>query len=128
MTSVHAESVRMDSRSLRIVNQAGHRIDVFWINRWENDALSLSTAEGGVLFGTESGLNSFIGHEFEVHELPSKKTGTCGGEGGVCRKGHFQVNANDDQCKSFTLLLLLCVVAFVFRTTSHAFAFVVHSQ
>lgn len=42
-------------------------------------------------------LNSFVGHSFQIRELPGKKSGVCEGEGQVCRIGTFTVNKNNDQ-------------------------------
>eukprot|EP00970_Alexandrium_tamarense_P013538 scaffold3489_cov255-Alexandrium_tamarense.AAC.2 len=50
-----------------------------------------------ILAGATFALNSYVGHAFEVRELPAKKTAVCGGEGDVCRVDHFTVNENSDQ-------------------------------
>ena len=47
--------------------------------------------------GGDFALNSFIGHEFEVRELPSTRTGNCESEDQTCRNGFFVVSGNDDQ-------------------------------
>ena len=49
--------------------------------------------------GGDFGLNSYIGHEFEVRELPSTRTGNCESEDQTCRNGFFVVSENDDQRK-----------------------------
>lgn len=50
-----------------------------------------------ILAGASFALNSFVGHSFQIRELPGKKTGVCEGEGQVCRIGTFTVNENRDQ-------------------------------
>jgi len=50
-----------------------------------------------VLFGATFPLNTFVGHEFEMRELPSEKTGACKSEDQVCRQASFVVSENDDQ-------------------------------
>lgn len=88
------------SRELQIQNQSGSKVLIYWINRWENDALVLNT-EDGLLYGADSEINSFQGHEFEVQEVPHKTTQRCKGENGICRKVIFQVNSNYGQGKCF---------------------------
>lgn len=54
-------------------------------------------SEDGIFHGAESKINSYVSHEFEIHEVPNKITGKCKGPDNTCRKGHFQVNENDEQ-------------------------------
>lgn len=54
-----------------------------------------------VMNGANFPLNSFIGHEFEVRELPSASTGLCKSEGQVCRTTLFTVSPGDEQ--TFTI-------------------------
>ena len=91
-------SLNPQSRDIRIINEAGFKVDIFWINRWKNDELVLNSEEG-IFHGAESQINSYVTHEFEVQEVPNKKLGKCKGPDGTCRKGYFQVNDNDEQCK-----------------------------
>ena len=62
-----------------------------------------------ILHGASFALNSFIGHTFQVRELPAKKTGVCAGEDETCRVDHFTVNANQDQGE---FSLFICCVVF----------------
>lgn len=91
-------SMNPQSRDIRIINEAGFKVEIFWINRWKNDELVLNSDEG-IFHGAESQINSYVTHEFEVHEIPNKKLGKCKGPDDTCRKGYFQVNDNDEQCK-----------------------------
>lgn len=52
-----------------------------------------------VLNGASFNLNSFIGHEFEIRELPSGKTGVCKGEEQTCRTNLLSVTENSEQSK-----------------------------
>jgi len=92
----NAFALNPDSRDLRIINEAGFKCNIYWINRWKNDELVLNSEEG-VFHGAETNINSYLGHEFEVQEVPSKKTGHCKGPDNTCRKGQFKVNPNDEQ-------------------------------
>ena len=49
--------------------------------------------------GANDALNSHVGHEFEVRELPSVKTGVCRSEDQTCRTANFVVSGNNDQRK-----------------------------
>jgi hypothetical protein len=96
----HISALNPQARDIRIINEAGFKVEIFWINRWKNDELVLNS-EDGIFHGAESNINSYITHEFEVHEVPNKKLGKCKGPNNTCRKGYFQVNENDEQRKSF---------------------------
>lgn len=85
------------SRSVRVMNHAGVPIDIFWIHPHTNELAPSHTSGEGVRFGGETGISSYVGHNFEVQELPSPKTKKC--QGKLCRKAYFTVNTNEDQCK-----------------------------
>lgn len=85
------------SRSVRVMNKSGARIDIFWIHPNTRELAPSHTDGEGVMYGGETGISSYIGHEFEVVELPSKKTQKCIDK--VCRKAYFTVNTKEDQCK-----------------------------
>jgi hypothetical protein len=87
---------RDTSRTLDIINHSGHRVQIFWINRWKNDELVLNTEEP-LLHGADSRINSYVSHEFEIQEMPHKKTNQCSGEDGKCLTAQFQVNNNHGQ-------------------------------
>lgn len=101
-----ALSVNPQARDIRIINEAGFKVEIYWINRWKNDELVLNSEEG-IFHGAESKINSYISHEFEVQEVPNKKLGHCKGPDKECRKGYFQVNSNEEQCeyKLYTYLV-----------------------
>jgi hypothetical protein len=63
-----------------------------------------------ILAGASQSLSSYVGHTFEVRELPAKKSGVCAGEGEVCRVDHFTVSANHDQSESLDVLFLRAYV------------------
>ena len=91
-----------EQRVVMIYNQSGRRIDALWVNIMEKpsgpsqDYPRLSHSEGvGIPVGGESALSSYIGHEFDIVELPQKSTGKC--LYSKCRKGYFKVNAGEDQ-------------------------------
>jgi hypothetical protein len=89
---------RTDSqRSIRFRNQSGRRTDIFWVNTFKepNEFVTQSIDGEGYLYGADTSISSFIGHEFEVREQPSKKTGRCVYD--ECRKARFKVNDQENQ-------------------------------
>lgn len=82
-------------RDIHIVNQSDVKVDIFWVNPTTQERVK--SVDTGILKGTDSQINSYIGHEFEIVELPKKTTGACMGENEVCRKGRFVVTSNEDQ-------------------------------
>ncbi|KAL3816610.1 hypothetical protein ACHAXA_000734 [Cyclostephanos tholiformis] len=83
------------SRGINIMNESGRRVEIYWINPDNGSMVLQSTPD--ILNGASMSLNSFVGHYFEVRELPGKKTGVCGGEDQTCRVDHFTVKTTQDQ-------------------------------
>eukprot|EP00584_Thalassiosira_punctigera_P007889 CAMPEP_0172535056 /NCGR_PEP_ID=MMETSP1067-20121228/7220_1 /TAXON_ID=265564 ORGANISM="Thalassiosira punctigera, Strain Tpunct2005C2" /NCGR_SAMPLE_ID=MMETSP1067 /ASSEMBLY_ACC=CAM_ASM_000444 /LENGTH=477 /DNA_ID=CAMNT_0013319949 /DNA_START=14 /DNA_END=1447 /DNA_ORIENTATION=+ len=83
------------ARSIQIMNESSRRVEVHWIHPDTGELVLQSTPD--ILHGASFALNSFVGHAFEVRELPTKKTGVCGGEEEACRVDYFTVNKNQDQ-------------------------------
>jgi hypothetical protein len=126
---VVVDAAKPSPRSINIVNESGRRVEIHWINPDNGSFVLQSTPD--ILNGASFSLNSFVGHRFQVRELPAKKTGVCGGEDKTCRIDHFTVNSNQDQsefslartgggrrnvapslCSNFSLLLVVdCQVA-----------------
>lgn len=96
LTAILHVSAQVDSaRSITIMNESGRRVVIHWVHPDTGEMVLQS--EPDVLNGASMDLNSYVGHTFEVRELPAKKSGVCGGEGEVCRVDHFTVNTNSDQ-------------------------------
>jgi len=89
-----------NARNIDFVNQSGTRVDLLWINR-STDPVSYhsNSNDEGYPYGVSQRINSFIGHEFEAREMPSKKTGECKTPG-KCRTAYFQVNSEEGQSTS----------------------------
>lgn len=86
-------------------NNSGRRVDVLWMNTLEPKGpdgkfLLQSNSENGegYAYGADAGISSYIGHAFEVQEMPAKSTGKCFNEI-KCRSGYFKVNQEEDQGK-----------------------------
>lgn len=103
MTETVLGNTKTTQRSIQIVNESGRRVDVFWVNPDTGELIRQT--EPFVYNGGTLPLTSYIGHTFEVRELPSSKTGYCGDPsneatvGTICRMGTFTVNDNDQQSK-----------------------------
>mmetsp|Transcript_1610 Transcript_1610/g.2286 ORF Transcript_1610/g.2286 Transcript_1610/m.2286 type:complete len:459 (+) Transcript_1610:46-1422(+) len=91
------QSKQPDARSFNIINLSGKKIEVFWLHPDTGETVSQSN--GAVHAGATFSLNSYVGHDFEIREVPSKKSKKCGDESNdnVCRSAYFEVNSNDDQ-------------------------------
>lgn len=94
-----ASRIRKDgnptARDIQIINQSDVKVDVFWVNPQSQELVK--SVDTGILKGTDSQINSYIGHEFEIQEVARKTTGACRGENNECRKVRFVVTSNDDQ-------------------------------
>lgn len=86
---------RGHDRSIQIFNESGHRVEVYWVHVETEERVAQS--ESPIFNGASLNLNSYIGHTFEVRELPSKRTNECGGKDKECRSAYLTVNENDDQ-------------------------------
>eukprot|EP00581_Thalassiosira_minuscula_P013298 CAMPEP_0183711822 /NCGR_PEP_ID=MMETSP0737-20130205/7199_1 /TAXON_ID=385413 /ORGANISM="Thalassiosira miniscula, Strain CCMP1093" /LENGTH=461 /DNA_ID=CAMNT_0025940389 /DNA_START=65 /DNA_END=1450 /DNA_ORIENTATION=+ len=90
-----ASNAQDTARSIQIMNESSRRVEVHWVHPDTGEMVLQSTPD--ILHGANFALNSYIGHTFEVRELPAKKTGVCGGEEESCRVDYFTVNSNQDQ-------------------------------
>jgi len=103
-TNVNAAALGMErretptQRNVLLINKSGRRVDLFWINRFVDPIQFQSNSDNGegYPYGASQGINSYIGHEFEIREMPSKKTGQCQIPND-CKKGYFQVNDQEGQ-------------------------------
>ena len=93
-------------RHINIVNEAGFKVQVHWINP-DTDELLLQS-DPFIHNGAAFPLNSFVGHEFQVTEVPGK-SGSCRGKSSnssECLVNYFTVNDNHDQSKCIKLSLI----------------------
>lgn len=90
-------AARAKNRSIHMLNDSGSKIEVYWVNPETAERHLMSKSP--VLFGATFPLNTFVGHEFELRELPSVKTGVCKSPDQTCRQASFVISENDDQGK-----------------------------
>ncbi|KAG7350667.1 prolyl 4-hydroxylase alpha subunit [Nitzschia inconspicua] len=83
------------SRAIQIINESGSRLEVYWVHPQTREGSLMSSPH--VMNGATFPLNSYVGHEFEIRELPSQKTGECKSEDQTCRSVYFAVSENDEQ-------------------------------
>jgi pyrimidine deaminase RibD-like protein len=86
---------RATSRGIKIVNESGSKVELYWLHPQTGEGSRMS--DPSILHGTSFPLDSFVGHEFEVRELPLISTGVCKSDDQTCRTGIFAVSGNDDQ-------------------------------
>jgi hypothetical protein len=67
------------------------------------------SSTNGVFSGATFPLQTFVGHEFELRELPSEKTGVCDSPDQTCRSATFVISENDNQGTSVRLRQVLLV-------------------
>lgn len=79
------------------MNQCGFGVDVFWIHPETRELADSNTQGEGIMYGSESGISSYVGHEFEIQEMPKTSTQQCRIPD-ACRTAYFTVNSNEDQC------------------------------
>ena len=92
--SVDAQSnkKRGVERHIKIINESGSKVEVYWVHPSSRETVLMSDPH--VVNGAEFPLDSFVGHEFEVRELPASN-GECREQ--VCRQAYFKVSENDEQ-------------------------------
>ena len=87
-----------DERSFEIVNNAGFTIEMYWVKPETREAILVSTPEFGLPDDAQTPFYSFVGHEFEIREMPATETGECGNENDVCRSTTFVVSEDQSEC------------------------------
>jgi hypothetical protein len=75
------------------LNESGARVELHWLDGKTKAPSLLSNPY--IYDGAPFQLNTFVGHEFEVREVPSDKTGVCSDE--TCKVARFVINENEDQ-------------------------------
>lgn len=88
------DSDHPSARSLGIRNESGRKVDMVWVNKFKTpEEYVPQFVEDGVIvgcaYGASKSVSSFTGHEFEIREVPSKKTERCVFQ--ECRKVRYTV-------------------------------------
>jgi hypothetical protein len=96
------------SRSVSVYNKAAAKIDIFWIHPTTQELAPSNTNGDGIVFGAMSGVLSYVGHQFEVQEIPNPKTGKCKYE--ECRKAYFTCSQEENQGADVCCLLWCCIL------------------
>jgi hypothetical protein len=109
-------AARSPNRNIQMLNDSGSRIEVYWVHPDSGERRLMST--NPVLFGATFPLQTFVGHEFELRELPSEKTGECKSADQTCRQAGFVISENDDQ--GAFRCLMDCVIVSLFVTLTYA--------
>jgi hypothetical protein len=93
----------VSSRKIRIINDSGSSVKIYWIDHDNNNEHHLVDATDLAPHGSQLSLSSFTGHLFEAHESPDMNTGVCATGSGnqSCRFASFTVKDDvvDEQSK-----------------------------
>lgn len=82
-------------RSFEIFNESGGNFEIFWVDPSTKQGVKLSPSS--VRDGEKFPLNSFVGHEFEIREVPPTEGGNCSSSPDkVCHVGNFVVSETDN--------------------------------
>jgi len=88
-------TTKTTERNILFVNNYSSRIELYWVHPDTREGFLMSNPD--IMSGADFNLNSFIGHEFEVREKPSIRTGVCKSEDQTCRNHFLKVSENNDQ-------------------------------
>jgi hypothetical protein len=83
-----------------IVNHSGVNFEVYWVHPITREEILLTPPNVGVRNGASEPFDSFVGHEFEIREMPAAETGECRNENSVCHSANFIVSESGHQCES----------------------------
>jgi len=94
------ETERQSSRGLAVENLSGRKVDMFWVNTFQTPETFVAQfiedgKSTGCDYGGDKHVSSYTGHQFEIRELPSKKTGSC--VYSKCRKVRYKMTDRYDQ-------------------------------
>lgn len=95
MSACLVQAARSLKRSIQMLNESGNRIEIYWVHPQTKESKLMSQAP--VVPGARFPLQTYVGHEFEMRELPFEKTGECNSTEKTCRITSFVVSDNDDQ-------------------------------
>jgi hypothetical protein len=92
--------VHKSSRSLSVENLSGRKADMFWVNTFQDPEAFVGQfiedgKSTGCAYGADKSISSYAGHQFEIRELPGKKTGSC--VYNECRKVRYKMTDRYDQ-------------------------------
>ena len=106
-------SKRGVNRSIKFVNESGSKVEIYWVHPDTRDTVLMSNPV--VMAGADFPLDSYVGHEFEIREVPDGPNGECrhrkkqqqntneSAEAGdteddfTCRHTYVTVSVNDEQ-------------------------------
>jgi 2OG-Fe(II) oxygenase superfamily len=110
-------SKRGTNRHIKFMNDSGSKIEVYWVHPDTRETVLMSAPN--VMVGADFPLDSYVGHEFEIREVPDGPNGECrhkkkqqqlesntsaDGEDDdlTCRHTYVTVSVNDEQVARIT--------------------------
>ncbi|KAL3927851.1 MAG: hypothetical protein SGBAC_012905 [Bacillariaceae sp.] len=91
---------KQTERKINILNDSGSKLAIYWVNPQTKEGVLMTVPD--VMHGASFPLNSFVGHDFEVREVPAVSTGLCKSEDQTCRSTFFTVSPGDEQTFTIT--------------------------
>lgn len=85
-------------RSVRIRNDSGVRVEVHWVHPITQQTSLMSAPH--VSDGATFPLDTYVGHSFQLREVPHEVTGESESNDQTCRVATFNVTEDEDQGRS----------------------------
>jgi hypothetical protein len=80
--------------AVSINNDSGVKLFLNWVNPSTGETVPFANIEKYQRYGAQS----YIGHEFEVREMPSEDSGVCeSSEDQTCKINRFKITEKDEQ-------------------------------
>ena len=90
--SRHAHPMK---RNIRVINESGVTLDVFWIHPGTRELAHSNTNGDGCAYGSDVNIDTFVGHEFQIIEIPAKGSKGCARP--ACQRTAITVSTAEDQ-------------------------------
>jgi len=84
-------------RDLTLLNESGGNLAIYWVHPSTREGVLIGQSDSGGNYINNFPIKSFVGHEFEIREVPSQETGNCTSADQVCHVNNFEVNEDFKQ-------------------------------
>jgi 2OG-Fe(II) oxygenase superfamily len=106
VTSAANAGMRGVNRHIKFMNDSGSKVEIYWVHPETRDTVLMSTPH--IVVGADFPLDSYVGHEFEIREVPDGPNGECrhkdanNTDDKSCRHTYITVSVNDEQVARIT--------------------------
>jgi hypothetical protein len=86
-----------DGSAVQIRNHSLVKLKISWVN----PSTKKTTPMGDIVPNETWAVNSFVGHEFQIAELPDEESGACESNEGdqTCKVNYIKVTTKFEQCE-----------------------------